>query len=61
MSDVEDIPADREGPDGAGASEDFTPRGTALLLGLYMLILALLWCFMYFVEFIGRGPTIIPG
>lgn len=41
--------------------EEFSPTGTLFLLSLYFLLLVGLWIFMYFVEFIGRGPTIIGG
>lgn len=37
---------------------EFSPTGTLFLLSLYFLLLVVLWVFMYFVEFIGRGPTI---
>jgi halocyanin-like protein len=39
--------------------EEFDPTGTAALLAVYFLILVLMWAFMYFVEFLGNGPTII--
>jgi heme/copper-type cytochrome/quinol oxidase subunit 2 len=39
--------------------DEFDPTGTATLLIVYFVILALMWVFMYFVEFLGRGPTII--
>ncbi len=39
--------------------EEFTPTGTAFLLSVYFAILLLLWIFMYFVEFLGGGPTIL--
>lgn len=38
---------------------EFTPYGTAALLSIYFLILVVLWIFMYFVEFLGNGPTIV--
>jgi halocyanin-like protein len=34
--------------------EDFDPWGTARLVFVYFLIVAMLWVFMYFVEFLGR-------
>lgn len=40
-------------------SHEFTPYGTAALLSVYFLILVLMWIFMYFVEFLGHGPTIV--
>ena len=36
---------------------DYDPVGTAALVAGYFLLIALLWVFMYFVEFVG-GPTI---
>ncbi|MEF8773934.1 MAG: halocyanin domain-containing protein [Halobacteriales archaeon] len=54
-------------PTAAGAREpvvelghdDFDPSGTLGLVVVYFLILLVLWVFMYFVEFLGRGPTVI--
>jgi halocyanin-like protein len=37
----------------------FDPTGTAGLIIVYFAIISLLWVFMYFVEFLGNGPTII--
>ncbi|AFO59450.1 MULTISPECIES: hypothetical protein [Natrinema] len=39
--------------------EEYDPVGTAILIGIYFLILVLLWLFMYFVEFLGNGPTVV--
>ncbi|MFB6195814.1 MAG: halocyanin domain-containing protein [Haloplanus sp.] len=39
--------------------DDFDPRGTATLIAIYAAIVALMWVFMYFVEFLGGGPTVI--
>ena len=39
--------------------DEFDPKGTLALITLYFLILVALWIFMYFVEFIGRGPTVV--
>ncbi|QCS43825.1 hypothetical protein [Natrinema versiforme] len=39
--------------------DEFDPIGTAILIALYFLILVLLWLFMYFVEFLGNGPTVV--
>ncbi|MFB6122142.1 MAG: halocyanin domain-containing protein [Haloferacaceae archaeon] len=38
---------------------DFDPSGTATLIVVYFVILVLMWVFMYFVEFLGGGPTVI--
>lgn len=37
----------------------YDPVGTASLVVVYFLILLGLWVFMYFVEFLGNGPTVI--
>ena len=39
--------------------DDFNPYGTATLIIIYAGIISLLWVFMYFVEFLGGGPTVI--
>ena len=39
--------------------DDFDPVGTAALIVVYFLILVAMWVFVYFVEFLGNGPTVI--
>jgi len=39
--------------------DDYDPYGTATLIVIYLGIISLLWVFMYFVEFLGGGPTVI--
>ncbi|MFP9191597.1 hypothetical protein [Natronosalvus vescus] len=39
--------------------DEFDPVGTLALIGLYFLILVLMWLFMYFVEFLGNDPTVV--
>lgn len=39
--------------------DEFDPTGTASLIALYFLILLVMWVFVYFIEFLGRGVTII--
>ncbi|MFC6716353.1 hypothetical protein ACFQGT_07370 [Natrialbaceae archaeon GCM10025810] len=39
--------------------DEYDPIGTAVLIGIYFLILVFLWVFMYFVEFLGNGPTVV--
>jgi halocyanin-like protein len=39
--------------------DTYDPMGTAALIVVYFLILVVMWVFMYFVEFLGNGPTII--
>jgi len=41
------------------AHDEYNPTGTAALIVAYLLILVAMWFFMYFVEFLGNGPTII--
>ena len=37
----------------------FDPVGTGALLVGYFAVIALLWLFMYFVEFLGNGPSVV--
>ncbi len=39
--------------------DDFDPVGTLVLVLIYMAILIGMWVFMYFVEFLGRGLTVV--
>ena len=39
--------------------DSFAPVGTALLLAAYFAVLAGMWLFMYFVEFLGNGPRVV--
>jgi halocyanin-like protein len=39
--------------------DEYDPVGTATLIAGYLAILVLMWLFMYFVEFLGNGPTVI--
>lgn len=39
--------------------DDFDPVGTLALIMIYFVIIAGLWAFMYFVEFLGNGPTVM--
>jgi halocyanin-like protein len=54
---AEEAPA--EEPEVELSHEEFDPWGTATLVAVYFVILVLLWAFMYFVEFLGNGPTVI--
>ena len=60
------IPADEPVPEAAEPEaveeighDEYDPMGTAALIVVYALILLVLWVFMYFVEFLGNGPTVI--
>ncbi|WP_208023475.1 hypothetical protein [Halorussus pelagicus] len=39
--------------------DEFDPVGTLVLILGYFVILAVMWVFMYFVEFLGRGLTVV--
>ncbi len=39
--------------------DEFDPIGTLTLIAVYFIILAIMWFFMYFVEFAEHGPTVI--
>lgn len=39
--------------------DEFDPTGTASLIAIYFAILVILWVFVYFIEFLGRGVTVI--
>jgi halocyanin-like protein len=39
--------------------EEFDPVGTFTVVLGYFVILVLMWVFMYFVEFLGNGPTVV--
>lgn len=39
--------------------DEYDPIGTLSLITVYVIIIGLLWIFMYFVEFLGRGPTVV--
>ena len=40
-------------------NDAFDPVGTLLIIAVYAGIIALAWLFMYFVEFLGNGPTVV--
>nr|WP_324664453.1 halocyanin [Haloarcula sp. CK38] len=37
----------------------FDPVGTGTIIAIYFAVIALAWLFMYFVEFLGNGPTVV--
>lgn len=39
--------------------DEFDPVGTLVLILAYFAILSAMWVFMYFVEFLGRGITVV--
>lgn len=39
--------------------DEFNPTGTLTLIALYFLVLLLMWTYTYFIEFLGRGPTVV--
>lgn len=49
-------------PDGVErelSHDEFNPVGTLTLIFAYFVILVVMWAFMYFVEFLGRGLTVV--
>ncbi|MFB6297642.1 MAG: hypothetical protein ABEH56_03895 [Salinirussus sp.] len=52
-------PADQTGRIRRLDSEEFDPIGTVTLILVYVAILAFMWVFMYFVEFLGNELTVI--
>jgi len=39
--------------------EEYDPTGTLALIVVYAIVLLVMWVLMYFVEFLGNGPTVI--
>jgi len=39
--------------------DEYDPVGTAILIAGFFLVLVFMWIFVYFVEFLGNGPTIV--
>jgi hypothetical protein len=39
--------------------EEFDPKGTLALILVYFAILAVMWVFMYFVEFLGNDLVVV--
>jgi len=39
--------------------DEYTPIGTLVLVAVYGAILVFMWTFMYFVEFLNNGPTVV--
>jgi halocyanin-like protein len=48
-----------ESPERELDHDEYDPWGTAALVAVYFAILVLMWLFMYFVEFLGNGPTVV--
>jgi hypothetical protein len=61
MSSATDQPTDAQGDpiEQEIGHDEFDPKGTLALILIYFLIIAGLWAFMYFVEFLGNGPTVV--
>jgi halocyanin-like protein len=51
--------ADPYEPETELGHDEYDPVGTLASVAIYFLILVGMWVFMYFVEFLGNGPTII--
>ncbi|MFW6317510.1 MAG: hypothetical protein ACOC06_03470 [Halorubrum sp.] len=41
--------------------DEYNPIGTLTLIGIYFAILVFMWFFVYFVEFLGNGPTVVDA
>ena len=39
--------------------DEYDPKGTLALIGVYFVILLVMWVFMYFVEFLGNELTVM--
>ncbi|WP_255149871.1 halocyanin domain-containing protein [Halorarius halobius] len=39
--------------------DEYDPVGTAILIAAFFLVLVVMWVFVYFVEFLGNGPTVL--
>ena len=50
--------ASEDEPTVAVGHDEFDPTGTAALVALYLLLIALLWVFMYVVAFLGRVSVV---
>jgi len=50
---------DREGIEREIGHDEFDPVGALVLIGIYFAILVGMWLLIYFVEFLGRGPTVV--
>jgi halocyanin-like protein len=56
---VREVPPELEGATEELEHDEYDPTGTASLIFIYFLILAGMWVFVYFVEFLGNGPSIM--
>ncbi|WP_248299353.1 halocyanin domain-containing protein [Halorhabdus amylolytica] len=54
---AEEAPVEK--PETTIEHDEYDPSGTLSLVLGYLVLVVLLWVFMYFVEFLGRGPTVI--
>lgn len=61
MASATDQPTDAQGDpiEREIGHDEYNPVGTLALILIYFAIITLLWVFMYFVEFLGRGPTVV--
>jgi len=39
--------------------DEFDPIGTLALIGVYFVILVVMWIVMWYVEFLDGGPTVV--
>jgi hypothetical protein len=52
-------PANQQDVEREIGHDEYDPVGTLVLITIYFVILALMWIFVYFVEFLGNGPTVV--
>lgn len=59
QADVESTEAEEFEPVQQIGHDEYDPTGTAALILLYFIVLVIMWVFMYFIEFLGGGPTVV--
>jgi hypothetical protein len=52
-------PTDQGGIERQLSHEEYDPKGTLALILIYFVILALMWVFMYFIEFLGNDLIVV--
>jgi len=52
-------PVTQEEPERELTHEEFDPKGTLALILTYFAVLAVMWVFMYFVEFLGNDLIVV--
>ena len=52
-------PVTQEEPERELTHEEFDPKGTLALILTYFAVLAIMWVFMYFIEFLGNDLIVV--